>query len=332
MTDPIHASLTNLYDCLSFHPAVQAAKALKPYVRLLIAVDAANYPIGKQLRSRCPSHFACELLELAEGEEATSKVRTAIEECDIFVFLYDSSTLSPPLPAGPAFLAPLRQTMSEQWRKSVLFKDYGEHIYAAFSEPIEAIIARNAGLIELASVASHVQYQDGCGGSLRCALPRDGSWTSIEGRGNEDVVPGEIAMHPVALEGTVTFSGTFLGTVPFARKYGVCETLVTLDISASQVRGFRTKNPEFQRDFTQYLEHNDGNRIVEEFGIGTNMGVRQLLGRNAGFEERHPGLHLGLGGGRHGSHHLDLIFSSGTLSFDDAVFFRNGTFDLKRQQ
>ena len=75
-----------------------------------------------------------------------------------------------------------------------------------------------------------------------------------------------------------------------------------------------------------YLDKCAGNRIVEEFGIGTNLNVR-LHGRNASFEERHPGLHLGLGGGERGSHHLDLVFSSGTILFDDTVIF-DGSFHV----
>ena len=37
------------------------------------------------------------------------------------------------------------------------------------------------------------------------------------------------------------------------------------------------------------------------------------------------GLHLGLGGGQKGSHHLDLIFASGVLALDDKPVF-DGTF------
>ncbi|MDR8100034.1 leucyl aminopeptidase, partial [Burkholderia cenocepacia] len=77
----------------------------------------------------------------------------------------------------------------------------------------------------------------------------------------------------------------------------------------------------FRRDFTTYLDRHANHRRIEDFGIGTNLGIRGLYGRNAGFEERHPGLHLGLGGGENGSHHLDLIFARGTLSLDERIVF-----------
>ncbi|GAB2890883.1 hypothetical protein GCM10027093_27450 [Paraburkholderia jirisanensis] len=54
---------------------------------------------------------------------------------------------------------------------------------------------------------------------------------------------------------------------------------------------------------------------------GADRHFDQIGGRNAGFDERHCGLHLGLGGGAKGSHHLDLIFDSGTLQFDERIVF-----------
>ena len=71
------------------------------------------------------------------------------------------------------------------------------------------------------------------------------------------------------------------------------------------------------------IENNDGNTIIEEYGIGTNVGIKKLYGRNTGFEERHPGLHLGLGGGRKGSNHLDMIFSTGKIFADSTLIFDN---------
>ena len=76
-----------------------------------------------------------------------------------------------------------------------------------------------------------------------------------------------------------------------------------------------------EADFNQYLNASPSNRRIEELGIGTNEGVKGLYARNTGFEERHCGLHLGLGGGAAGSHHLDLIFNEGTLVLDGKTLF-----------
>jgi leucyl aminopeptidase (aminopeptidase T) len=119
----------------------------------------------------------------------------------------------------------------------------------------------------------------------------------------------------------VRFLGTFLSTIPFARKYGIIESPLELWIENSVVTRIATDVPGLEHDFNKYLDANPSNRRIEELGIGTNEGVSQLYARNAGFEERHCGLHLGLGGGAKGSHHMDLIFNSGSLAVDKRVVF-----------
>ncbi len=109
----------------------------------------------------------------------------------------------------------------------------------------------------------------------------------------------------------MNFVGTFLSTIPFARKYGVLQSPLELWIEDSTIQKIATDVPGLEHDFNKYLDANPSNRRIEELGIGTNEGVKSLYARNAGFEERHCGLHLGLGGGAKGSHHLDLIFEKG---------------------
>ena len=106
--------------------------------------------------------------------------------------------------------------------------------------------------------------------------------------------------------------------MPFAIKYKVAEQLATLQVENSTIVGFGTDNEGFRRDFSTYLDRHPNHRRIEEFGIGTNLGIRGLYGRNAGFEERHPACDRRR---RNGSHHLDLIFARGTLALDDRIVF-----------
>ena len=76
----------------------------------------------------------------------------------------------------------------------------------------------------------------------------------------------------------MTFSGTFLSTIPFAARYGVVKDFMTLEFEASRLVDFSCANDGFWWDFTRYLDHNAGNRIVEEFGIGTNLGELDFMG------------------------------------------------------
>ncbi|KGM29519.1 leucyl aminopeptidase (aminopeptidase T) [Photorhabdus luminescens] len=319
-------SLENMYRCLSHHPAISDKVRNDECIKIFIGSDTEHGDIAQKMHVY-EKHFDVKsdfaLLEKTPPDDVKQK----ISDCDLFIFLYASSTLKNASPQGPEYLTKIRNFITESWKKSVLFKDYGQHFIEAFSEPASSITERNQKLIGLSSRSQKIQYTDNKGNSIVGYLEKDHKWTSIDGNGNIDVIPGEIASHIKNLNGSISFSGTFLSTAPFAIKYGVVNDMMTINIKEGEIIGFDCGNDEFSRDFNLYLNHNHGNRIVEEFGIGTNTGVKALYGRNAGFEERHPGLHLGLGGGVKGSHHLDLIFSGGKIAFDQTVFFDNGYVD-----
>ncbi|CAI8695796.1 leucyl aminopeptidase [Burkholderia pyrrocinia] len=316
--------MLNLHRALGFHPALRDKLARGDTGKLLIGYDTRNRDTALRAFSALPDSLDATTLCL----ETTPPVdiTAALDRIDLFVLLYDSSCLPTPSPNGPPFLAAIRPAIVAHWNKSVLFKDYGPHLDEAFAEPLDDIATRNGRLIGAAACASRIRFIDEAGNALSGSLKPDQKWTSVDGMGNLDVVPGEIATHVTDLHGSIVFSGTFLGTVPFAIKYKVAERLATLRVENSTIVDFDSDDVGFRRDFATYLDRHANHRRIEEFGIGTNLGIRGLYGRNAGFEERHPGLHLGLGGGEHGSHHLDLIFSTGSIMLDDSVAFADGRF------
>ncbi|ETS30511.1 leucyl aminopeptidase [Photorhabdus temperata] len=316
-------SFENMYRCVSYHPAILDKVKKGECIKILIGSDTEHSDIAQKMHGY-EKNFNVKSDFASLEETSVDNIKQKISDCDLFIFLYASSTLKNVSPQGPEYLIKIRKFITESWKKSVLFKDYGPHFIEAFSEPQTSITERNQKLIELSSQSQKIQYTDNQGNSIIGYLEKDHKWTSIDGNGNLDVIPGEIASHIKSLNGSVSFSGTFLSTAPFAIKYGVVNDMMTINIKEGEIIGFDCDNAEFNRDFNLYLNHNHGNRIVEEFGIGTNTGVKALYGRNAGFEERHPGLHLGLGGGVKGSHHLDLIFSGGKIAFDQTTFFDNG--------
>ena len=216
--------------------------------------------------------------------------------------------------------------MTEHWKKSVLLREYGDHFFEAFSESVCDIKERNNAVIDRAKRAERVTFFDSSGNKLTGFFDKDQKWANLHGAGHYDLMPGEVATRINNLNGHLKFGGTFLSTIPFAIKYGVIDNILDIEIKDSKVVGVSSSNDSLKKDFISYLNRCEGNKIVEEFGIGTNTGIRKLYGRNASFEERHAGLHLGLGGGQKQSHHLDLIFSNGTLMFDEEIIIKNGVF------
>ena len=306
---------------LERHPALNGLATAKVLIGHTAEYQAMTLAIIEQTRQATPLTISALRLDL---EPAENLVR-AITECDLYIFFYDSSTLPQPRPDGPEFLRPLHGLMAEHWKKSLLFKDYGEYFYDTFSVEPQRIADLNATLIRRLSQASILSFSDPLGSYFEAPLHTVKKWTDINGVGNYDLAPGEIATHSDEINGHVKFLGTFLSTIPFARKYGVLQVPLELCIENSSIRQVASQVPGLVNDFNKYLDANPSNRRIEELGIGTNEGIKSLYGRNSGFEERHCGLHLGLGGGAKGSHHLDLIFSSGVLAADRKPVF-NGQF------
>ncbi|WP_339491035.1 leucyl aminopeptidase [Pseudomonas rhizophila] len=308
---------------LEHHPALAGIQPAKVLLGHTADYEALTGAIAEQAGSGSPFRFSTMRLDL----ESTERLSKAIADSDLYIFFYDSSTLPNPRPDGPDFVRALQGVMADNWKKSLLFKDYGDYFYDTFSVIPQRIAGLNSHLIQRMSQATTLSFQDDHGSYFDTALNSVKKWTDINGVGNYDLAPGEIATHSDTINGQVKFVGTFLSTIPFARKYGVLQSPLELWIEDSTIQKIASDVPGLEHDFNKYLEANPSNRRIEELGIGTNEGVKSLYARNAGFEERHCGLHLGLGGGAKGSHHLDLIFESGVLALDNEPMF-DGRFVL----
>ena len=102
------------------------------------------------------------------------------------------------------------------------------------------------------SQAYVLSFTDKHGSRLEAPMSSIKKWTNINGVGNHDLAPGEIATHSEAINGQVRFVGTFLSTIPFARKYGVLQSPLELWIEnsticsvASDVPGLAGRSPSY---------------------------------------------------------------------------------------
>ena len=323
-------SIINFYTYLSNHPSLDNKEGggtllfgcSKAYTEQVNALS--DYALENQLPYKI--HVVC------FDEVKSSYILEYINSCDCFVFWYDAITLNKPNPKGPEVIQPLLPKMRENWKKSIIFKDYHDKFYQAFSIAPARIYEINQKLISQACESSEIKVKNNNGTSISFSPTNSQKWTNINGNGNYDLIPGEIATHSDSINGVVFFTGTFLSTIPFARKYGVITQPLQFEIVNSTIINAFSENQELEDDFKHYLKQNPSNSKIEEFGIGTNEAVKSLYGQNAGLEERHCGLHLGLGGGQVGSHHLDLIFTHSEIWFDQHCIFDGSSFSLSEAQ
>lgn len=153
--DPIRAIRHFLY-YLERHPALNGLGPARVVIGHTAEYQAMIATIIEQARQATQLNISALRLDL---EPAENLVR-AITECDLYIFFYDSSTLPQPRPDGPEFLRPLHGLMAEHWKKSLLFKDYGEYFYDTFSVEPQRIADLNATLIRRLSQASILSFSD----------------------------------------------------------------------------------------------------------------------------------------------------------------------------
>ncbi|MDZ4328281.1 MAG: leucyl aminopeptidase, partial [Pseudomonas sp.] len=124
---------------LEHHPALAGLNPAKVLLGHTADYAALTGAIAEQASDSQPFRFSSLRLDL----EPADLLAQAIIDSDLYIFFYDSSTLPNPRPDGPDFVRALQGVMAENWRKSLLFKDYGEYFYDTFSVTPQRIAGLN---------------------------------------------------------------------------------------------------------------------------------------------------------------------------------------------
>jgi aminopeptidase len=303
--------IENIATCIRHHTLFEGAQRIGfAHIPRYAAVSDA---LKSALKAKHPEK---RFMSLSLGDDSAKEFERMIQESDLFHLFFDTelsrSSLKPPAVEACDTL------LARSWRKSCVFKNYGDYFSDAFGTDPRTIASINSAMIEIANASKLMIYQDEFGSKLEIDIAGK-AWTNLDGLSGIDILPGEIATLG-EVNGTAQFFGTFFSQLPFALKYGVIkDSPIEIEIRRSEVVSFKTQNETFKRDFDAFLGARKSNRTVEEVGIGTNPTIVNLYGINSPFEERHMGLHLGLGGAEAGSNHLDLIFYGGSILFDQTL-------------
>lgn len=209
----------------------------------------------------------------------------------------------------------------KHWKRTLKITGIGDHFSEVYRQTPTELSNYTNEMKNICDAAKLITYNDDNGSHIEANFTK--KFTVIDGINSVDLVPGEIASYPDKISGYVVFHGTFLSLIPFSLKYGVVGPgELIFSIKNNKIIEITGSNDKLIADLNMHFNKHPDNAAVDEFGIGTNKGVSKLYGTNSVFEERHHGLHLGLGGREKGSMHLDLLFLKGTLKADEKVFIK----------
>lgn len=177
--------------------------------------------------------------------------------------------------------------------------------------------ALSVKVLELASAARVVKATTTAGTDIRADMNPAYKWIKTSGIispnkwGN--LPGGEVFTTPGEVNGTFVIDGV-VGDY-LCEKYGdLRDSPLTIHVEESRLVDAHSGNTELRDDFWRYTHTDENSDRVGEFAIGTNIGVRGVIG-NILQDEKLPGIHMAFGNpyGAHtgadwySSTHIDVV-------------------------
>ena len=143
---------------------------------------------------------------------------------------------------------------------------------------------------------------------------------------------GEVFTTPGEVNGTFVIDGV-VGDWLCAKYGDLAENPLTIQVKGNRLTEAHSSNRELESDFWSYTHTDENSDRVGEFAIGTNIGLKDLIGQIL-QDEKYPGVHIAFGNpyGVHtgadwdSSTHIDVVGRKFDIWVDDEQIMRGGQF------
>jgi aminopeptidase len=189
---------------------------------------------------------------------------------------------------------------------------------------------------ELATAAHSIRATTAAGTDIKADLNKSYRWVKTSGIispnkwGN--LPGGEVFTTPGEVNGTFVIDGV-VGDY-LCDKYGdLKDTPLTVEVRGNRLVSVSSDNHELEDEFWRYTHTDENSDRVGEFAIGTNIGLRGVIG-NILQDEKLPGIHMAFGNpyGAHtgadwySSTHIDVVGRDFNIWADDQQIMKQGKF------
>ena len=194
-------------------------------------------------------------------------------------------------------------------------------------------------VMEIARAASQVRAKTPAGTDLTADMNPDYKWLKTSGiispKTWGNLPGGEIFTTPGEVNGTFVVDGV-VGDYLCAKYGDLHREPLTIRIKGNRLTEAHCANRELEDEFWRYTHTDENSDRVGEFAIGTNIGVRDVIG-NILQDEKIPGVHIAFGD-PYGSYtgaqwrcstHIDVVGRKFDIWADDRMIMRNGEFVLE---
>jgi aminopeptidase len=191
-------------------------------------------------------------------------------------------------------------------------------------------------IMDIVTRAREIRATTDAGTDLRADLSPDYKWLKTSGIispnkwGN--LPGGEVFTAPLEVNGTFVIDGV-VGDYLCAKFGDLNRAPLTIQIEGNRLTGAQSENIQLRDEFWRYTHTDANSDRVGEFAIGTNLGVKDVIG-NILQDEKIPGVHIAFGDpyGAHtgaqwkSSTHIDVVGRKFNIWADDKQIMRAGEF------
>ena len=191
-------------------------------------------------------------------------------------------------------------------------------------------------VVEMVRKASRIRATTSAGTDLTANLNPNYKWLTTSGIISPEkwgnLPGGEIFTTPGEVNGTFVIDGV-VGDYLCAKFGSLKENPLTIRMKENRLTEAHSENRELESDFWNYTHTDANSDRVGEFAIGTNIGLKDLIGQIL-QDEKYPGVHIAFGN-PYGAHtgadwdsttHIDVVGRRFNIWVDDQQIMQNGKF------
>jgi aminopeptidase len=212
-----------------------------------------------------------------------------------------------------------RRIMLEGMRADFLEVDELSKKVLAIAETADVIRARTAAGTDITADMNH-----GYKWLKTSGIISPNKWGNLPG--------GEIFTTPGEVNGTFVIDGV-VGDYLCAKYGDLRDSPLTIRIEGSRLKEAHSSNRALEEEFWKYTHTDENSDRVGEFAIGTNIGLKGVIG-NILQDEKLPGIHIAFGNpyGAHtgaewdSSTHIDVVGTKFDIWADERQSMRAGSF------
>jgi len=191
-------------------------------------------------------------------------------------------------------------------------------------------------VVEMVRQASRIRATTAAGTDLTADLNPKYKWLKTSGIISPEkwgnLPGGEIFTTPGEVNGTFVIDGV-VGDYLCAKFGDLQNNPLTIRMKGNRLTEAHSANRELESDFWNYTHTDANSDRVGEFAIGTNIGLKNLIGEIL-QDEKYPGVHIAFGN-PYGAHtgadwdsttHIDVVGRQFNIWVDDQQIMRDGKF------